>query len=181
MCIRDRIIYYKNKSQTQFQDCVRGFHATTKIGQISEYTFSTSVAATHAFGATVVNLNNLLPLFLLQRFRDQFAESFPSKFDPQIQQSTVTKRLKDFYAAKGTSRSFKYLMRVLFGVEAVIEYPKERIFKPSDAFYTVREIIRATAISGNPVELTGEVLFQENDPNDPLVNSARIYLSLIHI
>ena len=177
--IDEEIIYYKNKSQTQFQDCVRGFHATTKIGQISEYTFSTSVAATHAFGATVVNLNNLLPLFLLQRFRDQFAASFPSKFDPAIQQSTVTKRLKDFYASKGTSRSFKYLMRVLFGVESVIEYPKDRIFKPSDAFYTVREIIRATAISGNPVELTGEVLFQENDPNDINVNSARIYVKSV--
>ena len=177
--IDEEIIYYKSKSQTQFKDCVRGFHATTKVGTLKEYTFSTSVAATHAFGATVVNLNNLLPLFLLQRFRDQFAESFPSKFDASIQQSSVTKRLKDFYASKGTSRSFKYLMRVLFGTESVIEYPKDRIFKPSDAFYTVREIIRATAISGNPVELTGEVLYQENDPNDTNVNSARIYVKSV--
>ena len=177
--IDEEIIYYKSKSQTQFRDCVRGFHATTKVGTLSEYTFTESVAAYHNFGSTVVNLNNLLPLFLLQRFRDQFAESFPSKFAPEIQQSTVTKRLKDFYAAKGTSRSFKYLMRVLFGVESVIEYPKDRIFKPSDAFYTVREIIRATAISGNPVELTGEVLYQENDPNDTNVNSARIYVKSV--
>ena len=177
--IDEEIIYYKEKTQTQFRDCVRGFHATTKIGTLAEYTFTESVAAVHAFGATVVNLNNLLPLFLLQRFRDQFAESFPSKFAPEIQQSTVTKRLKDFYAAKGTSRSFLYLMRVLFGVESTIEYPKDRIFKPSDAFYTVREIIRATAISGNPVELTGEVLFQENDPNDPNINSARIYVKSV--
>ena len=177
--IDEEIIYYKEKTQTQFRDCVRGFHATTKIGTLAEYTFTESVAAYHNFQSTVVNLNNLLPLFLLQRFRDQFAESFPSKFAPEIQQSTVTKRLKDFYAAKGTSRSFKYLMRVLFGVESIIEYPKDRIFKPSDAFYTVREIIRATAITGNPVELTGEVLFQENDPNDPNVNSARIYVKSV--
>ena len=177
--IDEEIIYYKSKSQTQFKDCVRGFHATTKVGTLAEYTFSSSEAATHAFGATVINLNNLLPLFLLQRFRDQFAESFPSKFDPSIAQSSVTKRLKDFYASKGTSRSFKYLMRVLFGVESVIQYPKDRIFKPSDAFYTVREIIRATAISGNPVELTGEVLYQENDPNDTNVNSARIYVKSV--
>ena len=179
LMIDEEIIYYKSKSQTQFRECVRGFHATTKVGTLKEYTFSESVAAYHDFGSTVVNLNNLLPLFLLQRFRDQFAESFPSKFAPEIQQSTVTKRLKDFYAAKGTSRSFKYLMRVLFGVESVIEYPKDRIFKPSDAFYTVREIIRATAISGNPVELTGQVLYQENDPNDSNVNSARIYVKSV--
>ena len=179
LMIDEEIIYYKEKTQTQFRDCVRGFHATTKVGLLSEYTFTSTTPAIHAFGATVINLNNLLPLFLLQRFRDQFAESFPSKFAPEIQQSTVTKRLKDFYAAKGTSRSFKYLMRVLFGVEAVIEYPKDRIFKPSDAFYTVREIIRATAVSGNPVELTGQVLYQENDPNDTNVNSARIYVKSV--
>ena len=177
--IDEEVIYYSSKSQTQFKGCVRGFHATTKVGTLKEYTFSTSVAGTHDFGATVVNLNNLVPLFLLQRFRDQFAASFPSKFDDKVRQSSVTKRLKDFYASKGTSRSFKYLMRVLFGVESTIEYPKDRIFKPSDAFYTVREVIRATAISGNPVELTGEVLYQADDPNDPNVLPARIYVKSV--
>ena len=179
LMIDDEIIYYSSKSQTQFKGCVRGFHATTKVGTLKEYTFASSTAATHAFGADVINLNNLLPLFLLQRFRDQFAESFPSKFHEDIRQSSVTKRLKDFYAAKGTSRSFKYLIRVLFGVESTIEYPKERIFKPSDAFYTVREVIRATAISGNPVELTGEVLYQADDPNDDSVETARIYVKSV--
>ena len=177
--IDEEIIYYKDKSQTQFKECTRGFHATTKVGNLGEYTFASSTAATHSFGADVINLNNLLPLFLLQRFRDQFAESFPSKFDEGIRQSSVTKRLKDFYASKGTSRSFKYLMRVLFGVESTIAYPKDRIFKPSDAFYTVREVIRATAIEGNPVELTGEVLYQADDPNDAAVNTARIYVKSV--
>ena len=177
--IDEEIIYYKDKSQTQFKECTRGFHATTKVGSLGEYTFASSTSATHTFGADVINLNNLLPLFLLQRFRDQFAESFPSKFDEGIKQSSVTKRLKDFYASKGTSRSFKYLMRVLFGVESTIAYPKDRIFKPSDAFYTVREVIRATAIEGNPVELTGEVLYQADDPNDVAVNAARIYVKSV--
>ena len=177
--IDDEIIYYSSKSQTQLKGCTRGFHATTKVGTLKEFTFTSSIAASHNFGADVINLNNLLPLFLLQRFRDQFSASFPSKFAEGIQQSSVTKRLKDFYAAKGTSRSFKYLIRVLFGVESTIQYPKERIFKPSDAFYTVREVIRATAISGNPVELTGEVLYQANDPNDPNVNDARIYVKSV--
>ena len=125
--IDDEIIYYSSKSQTQLKGCTRGFHATTKVGTLKEFTFTSSIAASHNFGADVINLNNLLPLFLLQRFRDQFSSSFPSKFAEGIQQSSVTKRLKDFYAAKGTSRSFKYLIRVLFGVESTIQYPKERI------------------------------------------------------
>ena len=177
--INDEIIYYKSKNSTQLQHCVRGFHATTKIGTLGEYTFSDSVAAAHSFGDECVNLNNLLPLFMLGRFRDQFAEAFPTAFDSRIKQSSVTKRLKDFYAAKGTSRSFQYLMRVLYGIESEVRYPKDRIFKPSDAFYSVREVIRADALDGNPVELTGQVLYQANDPTDPLVNDARIYVKTV--
>ena len=57
-----------------------------------------------------------------------------------------------------------------------VSYPRERIFKPSDAFYTSREIIRAVPVSGDPIELVGQVLYQDADPNDPNVDSARIYV-----
>ena len=177
--IDEEIIYYREKTNTQFRGCVRGFHATTNIGLIKEYTFAESEPAEHAFQSEVINLNNFFALFILERFRTQFSESFPNKFAEGIRDSSVTKRLKDFYAAKGTSRSFKYLMRVLFGVESTILYPKDRIFKPSDAYYSTREIIRAKAISGNPVELTGEVLYQDADPNDPNVGDARIYVKTV--
>ena len=53
---------------------------------------------------------------------------------------------------------------------------RDRIFKPSDAYYTSREVIRAVAVSGNPIDLVGQVLYQENDANDPNVASARIYV-----
>ena len=38
------------------------------------------------------------------------------------------------------------------------------------------EVIRATAVSGDPTALVEEVLYQENDPSDPYVNEARIYI-----
>ena len=56
-----------------------------------------------------------------------------------------------------------------------MSYPRERIFKPSDAFYTSREIIRETPVSGDPIDLVGQVLYQDADPNDPNVEFARIY------
>ena len=86
------------------------------------------------------------------------------------------RQIKDFYSAKGTSRSFQFVLRALFGVESQVSYPRERIFKPSDAFYTSREIIRAVPVSGDPIELVGQVLYQDEDPNDPNVDSARIYV-----
>ena len=43
-------------------------------------------------------------------------------------------------------------------------------------FYTSREVIRAVSVSGNPIELVGQVLYQDDDPNDPNVSAARIYV-----
>ena len=113
---------------------------------------------------------------MLGKFKEQFLNTYPKNFATGLTESTVIKRIKDFYSAKGTSRSFEFVLRTLFGVESQVSYPRERIFKPSDAFYTSREIIRAIPVSGNPIELVGQVLYQEADPNDSNVGYARIYV-----
>ena len=176
LLIGDEIIYYQNKGQTIFNDCARGFDAVKAVGDASSYIFSNTVAATHEVGSKVVNLNNIFPLFMLGQFKDQYLSTYPKNFADGITESTIIKRIKDFYASKGTTRSFQFVLRTLFGVESEVSYPRDRIFKPSDAFFTAREVIRATAVSGDPTALVGEVLFQENDPSDPDVNEARIYV-----
>ena len=176
LMIDDEIIYYKNKGQTIFNDCSRGFDAVKAVGTASQYVFAETTAAEHALGAKVVNLNNIFPLFMLGQFKDQYLSTYPKNFADGVTESTVIKRIKDFYASKGTTRSFQFVLRTLFGVESEVSYPRDRIFKPSDAFFTNREVIRATAVSGDPTELVGEVLYQENDPSDPYVNEARIYV-----
>jgi len=142
----------------------------------SEYKFESTTAATHSLGTEVVNLNNIFPIYMLGKFKEQFLATYPKNFATGVTESTIVKRIKDFYSSKGTSRSFQFVLRTLFGVESQVSYPRERIFKPSDAFYTSREIIRAVAVSGNPIDLVGQVLYQDNDPNDPNVSAARIYV-----
>ena len=176
LLIDDEIIYYQSKGSTLFQDCGRGFNAVKAVGLKSEYKFEFTTAAEHTIGTEVVNLNNIFPIYMLGKFKEQFLNTFPKNFAPNVTESTVIKRIKDFYSSKGTSRSFQFVLRALFGVESDVSYPRERIFKPSDAFYTSREIIRAVAIKGNPIELVGEVLYQDADPNDPNVGFARIYV-----
>ena len=176
LMIDDEIIYYKNKGQTIFNDCSRGFDAVKAVGSASQYVFSETTAAEHALGAKVINLNNIFPIFMLGQFKDQYLSTYPKNFADGVTESTVIKRIKDFYASKGTTRSFQFVLRTLFGVESEVTYPRDRIFKPSDAFFTNREVIRATSVSGDPTELVGEVLYQENDPSDPYVNEARIYV-----
>ena len=163
--INDEIIYYQSKGATLFESCARGFNAVRAVGLQDEYRFESTTAAEHALGTEVVNLNNIFPLYMLGKFKEQFLNTFPKNLATGVTESTVIKRIKDFYSAKGTSRSFQFVLRALFGVESQVSYPRERIFKPSDAFYTSREIIRAVPVSGDPIELVGQVL----------------YLSLIHI
>ena len=159
LLVEDEIIYYQKKGSTLFQDCARGFNAVKSVGSVSEYQFESTVAAEHAIGTEVVNLNNIFPLYMLGKFKEQFLNTYPKNFATGVTESTVIKRIKDFYSTKGTSRSFQFVLRTLFGVESQVSYPRERIFKPSDAYYTSREIIRATPVTGNPIELVGQVLY----------------------
>ena len=87
---------------------------------------------------------------MLGQFKDQYLSTYPKNFADGVTESTVIKRIKDFYASKGTTRSFQFVLRTLFGVESEVTYPRDRIFKPSDAFFTNREVIRATSVSGDP-------------------------------
>ena len=176
LMVDNEIIYYQSKGATLFQTCARGFNAVKAVGLEGEYQFESTTAAAHTLGTEVVNLNNIFPLYMLGKFKEQFLSTFPKNFATGVTESTVIKRIKDFYSSKGTSRSFQFVIRTLFGVESEISYPRERIFKPSDAFYTSREIIRAVPVSGDPINLVGQVLYQEADPNDPNVGSARIYV-----
>ena len=176
LLIEDEIVYYQSKGATLFQTCARGFNAVKSVGLASEYKFESTTAATHSLGTEVVNLNNIFPIYMLGKFKEQFLATYPKNFATGVTESTIVKRIKDFYSSKGTSRSFQFVLRTLFGVESQVSYPRERIFKPSDAFYTSREIIRAVAVSGNPIDLVGQVLYQDNDPNDPNVSAARIYV-----
>ena len=177
--IGNEIIYYNGKISTSFQNCVRGFSGVSSVGSTADFVFEETAAETHATGATVTNLNNIFPLYILEKFKEQFLANYPKDFYESVNQNVVVKRIKDFYASKGTTRSFQFIMRTIFGVESEVKYPRDRIFKPSDAFYVSREVIRAQKLSGNPMELVGQVLLQENDPTDSDVNSARIYVKSV--
>lgn len=63
-------------------------------------------------------------------FKATYLAPFPETF--MADRALVTKRIKDFYAAKGTEESFRVLFRILFGEEIIICLPKESILKASD-------------------------------------------------
>ena len=113
---------------------------------------------------------------MLGQFKELLLSTYPKNFYSGLTESTVIKRIKDFYASKGSTRSFQFVLRTIFGVESEVSYPRDRIFKPSDAYYTSREVIRCVPVVGDPTALVGQVLYQESDANDPSINAARIYV-----
>lgn len=55
--------------------------------------------------------------------------------------------LREFYLARGSKQSYDFLFKLLFGSEAIIEYPREMLLVPSSATYgqTFKVFVSATS------------------------------------
>ena len=69
---------------------------------------------------------------------DKFFENFYANFLPLIPENTavdktlILKHIKDFYRSRGTEKSIRFLMRILFDEEVEFYYPQRDILKVSD-------------------------------------------------
>lgn len=55
--------------------------------------------------------------------------------------------LRDFYLSRGSEASFKFLFKVLYGVDVSIDYPRKFLLIPSQATYTGRHFVYTTALN----------------------------------
>jgi hypothetical protein len=84
---------------------------------------------------------------LLNEFSFEFLNSFPSS--AVADRRLLVKLIKQFYRAKGSEQSFKFLFRALYNVAVEFYYPKTDILRLSDGKWNVRTVIRTTPISGD--------------------------------
>lgn len=83
---------------------------------------------------------------------NQFMQFIPQNEGSQIDFKKLLPRIKDFYRARGTEKSYKFLMRLLTnGGDSDLFYPKEHILKASDGKWIVQKSLRVTAtkLNGN--------------------------------
>lgn len=73
-------------------------------------------------------------------FKKMFAEALPETL--VTRKDYLIKHLRDFYRARGTEKSFQFLMRILFNDEITISYPGEKILKTSDGKWTNQKYIK---------------------------------------
>jgi len=165
--IDDEIITYKAKTETQFLECVRGFSGISSlyddINQ-SEMVFSATDAASHTSGSIVKNLS---VLFLQEFYKKVKYSLVPGlenyDFVNELNVGNFIKEARSLYECKGTEESFRILFNVLFGVEPKVIDLEQFLFKTSSSKYIRREVSIAQVISGNPVNLKGQIIYRTGD------------------
>jgi hypothetical protein len=84
--------------------------------------------------------------YTLDRFIDYFRDEFMYLIPGNIlaDKRNIVKHIKDFYQAKGTENSFRFLFRILFNEELEFYYPKVDLFRTSDARWFTQNIMKIT-------------------------------------
>ena len=81
----------------------------------------------------------------LQYFKNEFLRQIPNNI--LADKRLVLKHIREFYKARGTEKSYRFLMRILFNEDVEFYYPKVDIFKPSDGQWYIEQIVRMTSTS----------------------------------
>jgi len=165
--IDSEIILYKSKTNTSFEECVRGFSGISSYGENENFIFEDTLTQTHLQGTeeSPKNVFNLSILFLKEYYnkvKKQFLPGFEGrKLFSSLNSGTFLKNSKDFYSSKGTDESFKILFRVLFGASVEVIKPRDYLIQPSDAQYRITKDLIVEEINGSAEELKNRTIFQD--------------------
>jgi hypothetical protein len=162
--INNEIITYKDKTETSFLNCVRGFSGVTSYtnGVPDQLSFSKTEIAEHASESNVINLSVLFLKEFLTKVKKQISPGFEGRqLYSNLNENVFIANSKDFYSSKGTNESFRILFRALYGEEVEVIKPSDFLFIPSDAQYKITRDIVVESISGDPFNLINKTLFQD--------------------
>jgi hypothetical protein len=158
--IDGEIITYKSKTNTTFEDCVRGFSGVTEYG--SELTFQETNSETHTQGTIVTNLSVLFLKEFFRKLKIQITPGFEDReFYENLNERLFVKQSVDFYKSKGSDESFEILFRALYGKDVEVLKPRDYVIEPSTAEYRNLKFLVVEAIQGDPKKLENRTLYQD--------------------
>jgi len=167
--IDDEIISYTGITTNSFTGCIRGFSGVEslhKSNQPESLVFSSSEADSHASSTRVLNLSNLFLQEFWKKTKTQFLPGFEDRtLSTEVDKANFLRQAKDFYASKGTDEAVKILFNVLYNKRSEVIKPIEYLLAPSDADYIVTYDLVGELISGNPLNVIGQTLFQTDSEN----------------
>ena len=176
--IDDEIIFYKEKTDTAFINCVRGFSGITSYTTDTpdQLVFDQSLADNHAEGSTIQNLSVLFLVEFFDKIKQQFIPGFSGRnLFTGLDQRNFIFGAKSFYDAKGTDRSLKILFQALYGDEVNVIKPSEFLLRPSTANYSITRDFVIEPIFGNPYDLINRTIVQSRtDAQGTVTNVQRV-------
>jgi len=172
LLIDNEIITYESKTSTSFVNCKRGFSGTTTYQDstsIDQLVFSDTDVDQHENASIISNLSILFLKEFLLKVKKQISPGFDGRdLYSEINESLFLKQVKDFYSSKGTENSFKILFYALYGdTEASVIKPSDYLIQPSDARYYITKDLVVEAIDGDPSDLVGSTLYQDDGFFEP--------------
>ena len=160
-------------SKAKFEGCARSASGIVSYTETGNAVFSNDTKSSdYSVDTEVKCLDSLFVKRLLTKYKDQFLPDIPELDYTKIDVRSSIKTIKDFYQSKGTSFSIGYLFKLLYGEEVTVSYPKDQIIKPSAATWSIDTILRATLVSGDPVNIRDGILTQEADIADSNIGNA---------
>lgn len=176
--IDDEIITYTGITTNSFTGCIRGFSGVETLSDVErpEYLkFTSTETSEHVNNSTVYNLSNLFLKEFFRKIKYQFSPGFEEfDFDSRINAPNFISKVRSFYQTKGTDEAFKILFKVLYGKNVEVIKPRDFLFTTSDDQWIVSERFVGEAISGNPLNLNGQTLYQD-ESNTTSFASGSIY------
>ena len=179
--IDDEVIFYETKTDTTLENCIRNVSGTTKLGDLyNESTWTQGDygnGGDHLSGATVYNISNLFLYAFVKNYETQYLASFPEEsLKPEVDKRTLIKNIKQFYRAKGTDQSIKFIFNSIVAQDAEdipsIYYPKENTLKASTSDWINKFALRVKVLSGDANKAIGQILRQEEDTFNVNVGNA---------
>lgn len=131
------------------------------------------------------DIDNTIDEFV-KYFRRQYLDRFPidlamdKSTGAKVDEKRLIKRIKQFYGAKGTEKSYRLLFRILYDTEIEIYYPKKDIIKASDGKWIQEKSLKLTSSIGTSGGTSGkiwstpETIIRQDDASGKFIAEAKV-------
>jgi len=161
--INEEIITYTGIGSTSFTGCIRGFSGITTYNFYGkQVSYETTLNDNHEIGSEVKNLSTLFLKQFFNQIKSQFLPGFENiQFHANLNQPSLLIQSKDFYTTKGTPVANNILFKSLYNEKVETIKPQDYLLKPSANDYRLVKQLVVSPIEGDPLNLSGGILFQE--------------------
>jgi hypothetical protein len=100
----------------------------------------------------------------VEKFYDNFIPFIPK--DTAVDKTLILKKIKDFYRSRGTEKSIRFLMRILFDEDVDFYYPQKDVLKVSDGKWYIEksikiEDIKVAGVANNSLAIENKFIGQQ--------------------